>query len=327
MSTARRPADSGRASNNRSSIYRGGDGRWHGRITMGVKNDGSPDRRHVTGKTEKAVTEKVRKLDSERVAGNAANAGRAPTVEQWVTTYLTDIAPAKIAPKTLDGYWSLVRNWIIPHLGKHRLDRLQAEHLDELYAAMSAAGKAPSSILKTHRILSRMLKVAHRRGKVGRTSPVWSMLPPSAKSRSSPSPRPRRGAFSAPQRAAATASAGRSGWRSASARAKRSDCGGSTSTSTSGPSRSGGNSSASPGATAAPTRTPAARTGTGQPARRTARSTAMGRAAHRTAGSGRTYAGRRPAGRAAPATRSTARSARAAASCSASRRARAGASS
>jgi integrase len=168
MSTARRPADSGRASNNRSSIYRGGDGRWHGRITMGVKNDGSPDRRHVTGKTEKAVTEKVRKLEAERDAGNAANAGRAPTVEQWATTYLTDIAPAKISPKTLDAYWSLVRNWIIPHLGKHRLDRLQPEHLDKLYATMAAAGKAPSSVLKTHRILSRMLKVAHRRGKVGR---------------------------------------------------------------------------------------------------------------------------------------------------------------
>jgi integrase len=168
MSTARRPADSGRASNNRSSIYRGGDGRWHGRITMGVKNDGSPDRRHVTGKTEKAVTEKVRKFEAERDAGNAANVGRAPTVEQWATTYLTDIAPAKISPKTLDGYWSLVRNWIIPHLGKHRLDRLQPEHLDKLYATMTAAGKAPSSVLKTHRILSRMLKVAHRRGKVGR---------------------------------------------------------------------------------------------------------------------------------------------------------------
>jgi integrase len=135
---------------------------------MGVKNDGSPDRRHVTGKTEKAVTEKVRKLEAERDAGNAANAGRAPTVEQWATTYLADIAPAKITPKTLDGYWSLVRNWIIPNLGKHRLDRLQPEHLDKLYATMSAAGKAPSSILKTHRILSRMLKVAHRRGKVGR---------------------------------------------------------------------------------------------------------------------------------------------------------------
>lgn len=168
MATTRRPADSGRASNGRSSIYRGGDGRWHGRITMGVKNDGSPDRRHVTGKTEKAVTEKVRRLEAERDAGNAANAGRAPTVEQWAETYLTDIAPAKLAPKTLDSYWSLTRNWIIPQLGKHRLDRLQPEHLDKLYATMHVAGRAPSSVLKTHRLLSRLLKVAHRRGKVGR---------------------------------------------------------------------------------------------------------------------------------------------------------------
>jgi integrase len=168
MSNARRPKSSARASNGRSSIYAGSDGRWHGRVTMGVKNDGSPDRRHVTGKTEAAVTEKVQKLEKDRDAGNAANVGRAPTVEQWTTTYLTDIAPAKLAPKTLDGYWSLARNWIIPQLGKHRLDRLQPEHLDKLYATMRAAGKAPSSVLKTHRILSRILKIAHRRGKVGR---------------------------------------------------------------------------------------------------------------------------------------------------------------
>lgn len=46
------------------AIYPGHDGRWHGRVTMGVTNDGSPDRRHVTGKTEAAVTEKVKVFTS-----------------------------------------------------------------------------------------------------------------------------------------------------------------------------------------------------------------------------------------------------------------------
>lgn len=35
-----------RKPNGRSSIYLGKDGLWHGWVTIGIKPDGSPDRRH-----------------------------------------------------------------------------------------------------------------------------------------------------------------------------------------------------------------------------------------------------------------------------------------
>ena len=38
-----------RTPNGASSIYLGKDGYWHGRVTVGVRDDGSPDRRHVMG--------------------------------------------------------------------------------------------------------------------------------------------------------------------------------------------------------------------------------------------------------------------------------------
>ena len=44
-----------RQANGRASIYLGGDGRWHGRVSVGVRNDGSPDRRHVSAKTKSDV--------------------------------------------------------------------------------------------------------------------------------------------------------------------------------------------------------------------------------------------------------------------------------
>jgi integrase len=144
------------------------DGKWHGWVTMGIKDDGSLDRRHRTGRTEAEVTRKVRALERERDKGNAANAGRAPTVEQWMTTYLDTIAIRTLAPRSYDDYWSKTRNWIIPHLGKHRLDRLLPEHVDKLYAKMSAAGKSSTHALKVHRVLSRALEIAVRRGKIGR---------------------------------------------------------------------------------------------------------------------------------------------------------------
>ncbi|MFD7764202.1 tyrosine-type recombinase/integrase [Streptomyces microflavus] len=152
-----------RKANLESSIYLGNDGWWHGRVTMGTKNDGSPDRRHRCAKTEAEVKRKVRELEKLRDESRAPVAGRKPTVEQWMTTYLTTIASLKLKPRSLDDYWSKTRNDIIPGLGQHRIDKLQPEHLERCYADMLHAGHAPSHVLKVHRILSRALKIAHRR--------------------------------------------------------------------------------------------------------------------------------------------------------------------
>ncbi|MEU5282848.1 tyrosine-type recombinase/integrase [Streptomyces sp. NPDC020755] len=152
-----------RKANLESSIYLGSDGWWHGRVTMGIKNDGSPDRRHRRARTEPEIKRKVRELEKLRADGRAPVAGRKPTVEQWMTTYLTTIASLKLKPRSLDDYWSKTRNDIIPGLGQHRVDKLQPEHLERCYADMLHAGHAPSHVLKVHRILSRALKIAHRR--------------------------------------------------------------------------------------------------------------------------------------------------------------------
>jgi integrase len=155
---------SSRKANMESSVYFGSDGWWHGRVTMGVKNDGSPDRRHRRAKTEVEVRRKVRELERLREKGRAPVAGRKPTVAQWMATYLTDIASLKLRPRSLDDYWSKTRNDIVPGVGQHRLDKLAPEHLERMYRALLDAGHAPSHVLKVHRILSRALKIAHRRG-------------------------------------------------------------------------------------------------------------------------------------------------------------------
>lgn len=153
--------------NGESSIYLGADGWWHGRVTMGVKDDGSPDRRHRKARTEPAVRRKVRELEKLRDEKRAPKAGRVPTVAQWMDTYLTTIASLKLKPRSLDDYWSKTRNDIIPGIGRHRLDKLRPEHLERMYAAMLDEGHAPSHVLKVHRILSRALKIAHRRRVIG----------------------------------------------------------------------------------------------------------------------------------------------------------------
>src|SRR5689334_24510831 len=54
--------------NGASSIYLCKDGYWHGRVTVAVKDDVRPDRRHVIS-TQADVTRKVRAVERQRDGG------------------------------------------------------------------------------------------------------------------------------------------------------------------------------------------------------------------------------------------------------------------
>lgn len=147
----------------------GKDGYWHVWVTVGTKANGKPDRRHISRATrDDAEAEADELLDTVAKTGAAAKAGKKPTVEGWLTTYLDTIAPRRCNPGTVYDYRSKMRNWVWPEYGHLRLDRLTPEHLDAIYLAMGRAGKAPSHQLKVHRILSRALDIAVRRGLVAR---------------------------------------------------------------------------------------------------------------------------------------------------------------
>jgi integrase len=91
--------------------------------------------------------------------------GRPVTVAQWLDIYLDTVLPSsgRCDPGTIRDYRSLITHWVLPVIGKMRLDRVQTENLDEVYARMRRAGRADSMVTKTHRVLSRALEVALRR--------------------------------------------------------------------------------------------------------------------------------------------------------------------
>ena len=61
--------DGTRASNGESTIHHDESGRWHGYVSMGQKEGGQRDRRHVSGASRAAVVRKVRALEAKRDAG------------------------------------------------------------------------------------------------------------------------------------------------------------------------------------------------------------------------------------------------------------------
>ena len=78
----------------------------------------------------------------------------------WLEHWLTTIAPRRVRRRTLESYESAVRRHLTPGIGRHRLDRLRPEHLDQLYTALLDDGYSPASVLRHHRVQSRALTVA-----------------------------------------------------------------------------------------------------------------------------------------------------------------------
>jgi len=105
-----------------SSIHRDAAGRWHGYVSLGRGEGGGRDRRHVSARTRGEVVARVREIERKRDASSVPTAGRAPTVEAWLTHWLDSIAAARVRPLTLAGYRSKVEIHLLPHLGHVRLD-------------------------------------------------------------------------------------------------------------------------------------------------------------------------------------------------------------
>ncbi|MFH8374762.1 tyrosine-type recombinase/integrase [Streptomyces cyaneofuscatus] len=157
-----------RQPNGRSSIYQGKDGKWHGRVTVGTRDDGKPDRRHVERKTRAAVTAAVRELEKQRDSGAVRKAGRSWTVEAWLTHWVETIAPLAVNENTMVGYGVAVRKHLIPALGAHRLDKLGPEHIERFYGRMQADGRRAGTIHQIHRTFRTALNEAVRRGHLTR---------------------------------------------------------------------------------------------------------------------------------------------------------------
>ena len=171
------PKDSGRKkrSDGDGSVYFDeGRGRWVGALVIGYR-DGKPVRRKVSANTKSGATTRLRELREEHAA-NTLPAGKVPTVEQWMNYWLNNIAARKVGELTLNNsYRQKVRDYIIPLLGHHRLDRLTSDHIEEAWNYLADVGNprrddpdplAPNTIHQTHAILRRALRVAVQRKKL-----------------------------------------------------------------------------------------------------------------------------------------------------------------
>jgi integrase len=157
------------------SLYKRTDGVWVGVVDLG-KHDGRRLRKTVSAKTKRECQVKflALKKDVDRGAGLTKDI----TVEEWLNHWLEFIASERVREYTLQGYESKVRNWMIPYLGKYRLDKLNRDHIRGMLRAMKEQGKVDSTRRQVLAILQRAMEVAEQEDRITK-NPVRKMDKPS----------------------------------------------------------------------------------------------------------------------------------------------------
>lgn len=148
------------------SVFQRKDGRWIGTLEAGYTDKGTRRRVSVTASTEAACRRRLRdrRAELERLAGAApSNAMRRKTVKAWTDEWLTQRAREK-RPKTYAADELACRSLIVPVIGGKRLIDLTPSDVRAVVNRHRDAGGASSSVLRTQRVLVKILRDAAAEG-------------------------------------------------------------------------------------------------------------------------------------------------------------------
>lgn len=158
MTTKRRGAGDG-------SVYRRLDGRWAGTVSAGYTVKGRR-RATVYGKTRQEIVAKLRDLQRNQADGLPVIDKRT-TVATFLEGWLERVAP-RLRPATLLRYRGLVRDQLIPHLGRTRLASLAPAEVSKMLAALQTGGLSPRTASHARAVLRAALSDAEKWGLVFR---------------------------------------------------------------------------------------------------------------------------------------------------------------
>lgn len=175
-----------RRGNGEGSVYQRKDGKWAAVITVGVKENGKPDRKFLYGKTRKEVADKLREAQNKLDVG-VIPGGDNVLFSAWIRNWLEVVIKPGIKERTYKNYNAAIEKHIIPGIGNYRLKDLtddviqkflndQKEHgnlkleinEDTGEAEPSHGPVAASSIIQQRRLIIAALEYAVDKGKIAR---------------------------------------------------------------------------------------------------------------------------------------------------------------
>ena len=142
-------------------LYQRKDGMWVGTIDLGWTATGTRRRKVVYHRTQAGALAKLREIEAiRRTHGDVPTSGL--TVEAWLTRWLDQIVAAEVKPRTLAGYRSIVRTYLVPVIGRRRLDALTPADVRAVHQAMGK--QSSTTVLHAHNVLHGALRAAEREG-------------------------------------------------------------------------------------------------------------------------------------------------------------------
>lgn len=179
------------------ALFKNGRGLWEVRIELPRGPGGERRQKVIRRKDKKQAMDEMAELKAElKKHGNLPTSSL--TVERWLRHWIDNIAPLEIRPKSYAAYKSTVDGWLIPLIGRHKIDALTTDHIRDMFKAIQSTPKSralrgkkdlpPGAVMvgadtaiKCHAVLSSALKTAMREGKAPRN--VCEMIDPPRKAK------------------------------------------------------------------------------------------------------------------------------------------------
>jgi integrase len=148
------------------SVYRrSSDGRWVAQIEAGRAPSGRRRYARAVRRTRKDAQAALKEL--QRAADAGLTPGQSSTVETFLGWWL-DHALGDVSDATKARYRRTVNDWITPHIGAIRLNKLSPAHVQMMMVRLEEAGLSPKSRSLARDVLARALRWAEQTNVVGR---------------------------------------------------------------------------------------------------------------------------------------------------------------
>lgn len=156
--------------NGEGSIYLRTDGRWGYSFTVNGKQVSR------AAKTQAEASRRLRDAVAKVQAGTYADPSKI-TVEGWLRLWLKEYAAPAVRPSTLESYYSVTENHLIPALGKIKIQTLRPEHIQAFVNRQLRNECAPSSI-KRHMVVLKSALQQARENRIIVTNPAEAVKLP-----------------------------------------------------------------------------------------------------------------------------------------------------
>ena len=163
--------------NGEGSIQELENGKFMGKVMLGRKANGKPNRKTVYGETQSEVVKKINELIYEYNNGIYVEPNRMMFGE-WLKIWLRTFKRKKLKARTFDTYESQIDARIIPVLGSLALKDITSFHIQDFYNELGDSDFSSATIRKIHQIINSALDKAQDQ-KMIRFNPAKSIeLPP-----------------------------------------------------------------------------------------------------------------------------------------------------